>query len=236
MRPSDAAALAEAASGLTLSEQPTSSAPNAGGRCPSCTTPYAPGDVFCEVCGTNFLTGEEAPLPTPPREVLLDDDDAAAGRSDRDVEALLAEADPSTPIAVDWCAVIDADRELFEANQAETPEKLEFPDVVVAREVPLTGEEMIIGRRDEPRGFFPDIDLSTPMLDPGVSRRHAALRRQPDGAWTVTDCKSTNGTWLNGADTPLPPGEAVRLSDGDRITVGAFSCIVVRRNCERAGG
>jgi hypothetical protein len=218
MRPSDAAALAGAASGLTLSEQPTSSAPNAGGRCPSCTTPYAPGDVFCEVCGTNFVTGEESPLPTPPREVVLDDDD------------------PAPPIAADWCAVIDADRELFEANQAETPEKLEFPDVVVAREVPLTGEEMIIGRREEPSGFFPDIDLSTPMLDPGVSRRHAVLRRQPDGAWTVTDCNSTNGTWLNGADTPLPPAEAVRLSEGDRITVGAFSCIVVRRNCERAGG
>jgi hypothetical protein len=218
MRPSDAAASAEAASGLTLSEHPTSSSRNAGGRCPSCTKPYAPGDVFCEVCGTNFVTGEEPPLPTPPREVVLDDDD------------------PATPIPADWCAVIHADRELFEANQAETPEKLEFPDVVVAREVPLTGEEMIVGRRDESSGFFPDIDLSTPMLDPGVSRRHAVLHGQPDGAWTVTDSNSTNGTWLNGADTPLAPGEAVRLSDGDRITLGAFSCIVVRRNCERAGG
>ncbi len=218
MRPSDAAELTEAASALTLSERSMSSSPTAGGRCPSCTTPYAAGDVFCEVCGTNVVTGEEPPDPPPPQEVVLDDDG------------------PAKPVAPGWCAVIDADRELFEANQAETPEKLEFPDDVVAREVPLAGEEIIIGRRDESKGFFPDIDLSTLMLDPGVSRRHAVLQRQTDGTWTVTDCNSTNGTWLNGADTPLPPGQAVRLSDGDRITLGAFSRIVVRRNCERTGG
>lgn len=216
MRPSEAAAVAHAA-GAPTSGQALSSPPTPGGQCPNCRTPYAPGDVYCELCGTNFVTGEDAPLPPPPWEV-------SPGHNDHG-EATSAE----------WFAVIDADRELFEANQAQTPEKLTFPEDVVSREVPLTGEEIIIGRRDETSGFFPDIDLSTPMLDPGVSRRHALLQRQLGGSWTVTDANSTNGTWLNGDDAPLPPGTAVVLSDGDQIRLGAFSRIVVRRRGERRG-
>ncbi|MDQ4068440.1 MAG: FHA domain-containing protein [Actinomycetota bacterium] len=217
MRPSEAAAVVEAAVARTLSGQAVPTPPTAGGQCPNCHTPYAPGDVYCELCGTNFITGEDAPLPPPPREVATE------------------HGDHGETTSAEWFCVIDADRELFEANQAETPQNLTFPEDVAPREVPLTGEEVIIGRRDEASGFFPDIDLSTPTFDPGVSRRHAVLERQPGGPWTVTDANSTNGTWLNGDEAPLPPGKAVVLSDGDRISLGAFSRIVVRRSGERTG-
>jgi hypothetical protein len=46
-----------------------------------------------------------------------------------------------------------------------------------------------------------------------VSRFHAELRHG-DGAWTVLDLDSTNGTWLNGArvhEAPLAAGDELRL-------------------------
>ena len=69
----------------------------------------------------------------------------------------------------------------------------------------LSKDRVIIGR-------LPESDVSVP--DPGVSRRHAEVRRQ-DGRYVVTDLGSTNGTMVNEA----PVGERV-LEDGDRITIG----------------
>jgi hypothetical protein len=52
------------------------------------------------------------------------------------------------------------------------------------------------------------------VTDKGVSRRHAQIRTK-DGASTLTDLGSTNGTNLNGKPVQSRP-----LNDGDRITVG----------------
>jgi pSer/pThr/pTyr-binding forkhead associated (FHA) protein len=67
-----------------------------------------------------------------------------------------------------------------------------------------------------------------PPADTAVSHRHAELRRQPDGGWAVVDCGSANGTYLNDAPEPLPSGELVAISDGDRIHLGAWTTIDVR--------
>ena len=73
-------------------------------------------------------------------------------------------------------------------------------------EHPLDGE-VVIGRE---RGSA-DLVLD----DPGVSRRHAAIRA--DGArFTVTDLGSSNGTYANGRRIT---GAAV-LADGDEIELG----------------
>jgi hypothetical protein len=73
------------------------------------------------------------------------------------------------------------------------------------RTFPLTKDRVVIGRLGDS-----DVVLS----DPGVSRRHAEVRRQ-DGQWVIADLGSTNGTMVN---------EAVvaerALEEGDRITVG----------------
>ena len=74
------------------------------------------------------------------------------------------------------------------------------------REVPVTGDRVILGRSREC-----DIRLT----DTNVSRRHAEVRHEDDAYWIV-DLGSTNGTELNGR-----PVERARLSDGDRITLGA---------------
>jgi dihydroxyacetone kinase DhaKLM complex PTS-EIIA-like component DhaM len=70
---------------------------------------------------------------------------------------------------------------------------------------PLDKDRVIIGRLGES-----DIVLS----DPGVSRRHAEVRRE-DGEFVVVDLGSTNGTMVNEATI----GERT-LEEGDRITVG----------------
>ena len=52
------------------------------------------------------------------------------------------------------------------------------------------------------------------LNDPGASRRHAQIRAR-DGAYTLTDLGSTNGTRLNGQTV-----QTRELADGDRITIG----------------
>jgi len=69
----------------------------------------------------------------------------------------------------------------------------------------LTKDRVIIGRLDESDVVVPD---------PGVSRRHAEVRRD-DGEYILSDLGSTNGTMVNEATI----GERT-LADGDRITVG----------------
>ncbi len=74
----------------------------------------------------------------------------------------------------------------------------------------------------------PDIDLSVPPEDPGVSHQHAVLVQQPDGNWAVVDQNSTNGTTVNGSEEPIQPFVPVPLQDGDRVHVGAWTTITIR--------
>ena len=168
--------------------------------CPNCGAARAPDDAFCEGCGLDFATGQMPVAPAAP-------------------------AAPPGGVPSGWTAVIQADRAFFDSNEAEGATAIAFPDGLAPREVPLTGDEVVIGRRSEAKGFFPGIDLSSPVADPGVSHRHAALRRQPDGTWAVIDEMSTNGTWLNGAATPLDHGVLTALRDGDHLNLGSFTSI-----------
>jgi sigma-B regulation protein RsbU (phosphoserine phosphatase) len=61
---------------------------------------------------------------------------------------------------------------------------------------------------------------SVPLKDPSVSRRHAVLAPGPDGAWSVSDLGSQNGTRVNGKAVAGP----VPLRDGDVLTLGSVSC------------
>ena len=95
--------------------------------------------------------------------------------------------------------------------------------------VALAAAEVLIGRRNEARAIEPAIDLSGPLADPGVSHRHALLTRLEDGDYQLADLDSTNGTTLNEGDVTLEPGRPHRLADGDRIHLGAWTTITVRR-------
>ncbi|WMX47053.1 FHA domain-containing protein [Streptomyces roseicoloratus] len=101
--------------------------------------------------------------------------------------------------------------------------------VLPEQHVPLQGNQVSIGRRRHSTGESPDIDLSVPPEDPGVSHQHAVLVAQPDGSWAVVDQNSTNGTTINGSPDPIQPYVPVQLQDGDRVHVGAWTTITVRR-------
>ena len=129
-----------------------------------------------------------------------------------------------------WTAVVGADRAYYERVQAVTgPEgaAVAFPSYCAERRFQLVGNQMRIGRRSVSRGLAPEIDLTGPPADPGISRLHAVLIAVPDGSWAVLDPGSANGTLVNGAEIGV--GDQVALHDGDRINLGAWTAITVHR-------
>jgi hypothetical protein len=58
-------------------------------------------------------------------------------------------------------------------------------------------------------------DADCVLRDPNVSRRHAELRREPSGDWTIADLGSTNGVKVNGRRVG-----STRLHPGDQVTLG----------------
>lgn len=131
------------------------------------------------------------------------------------------------PAATAWEAIVTADRAQFDRLAVAG---VTFPADFTERHFPLAEGENRIGRsRGHPGEEAPEIDLAGPPIDPGISRRHAVLERRSDGACLVRDLGSTNGTSVNDEAAPIAPHTDVPLSDGDRVRVGAWTTIVVRR-------
>ena len=74
-------------------------------------------------------------------------------------------------------------------------------------------------------GIHPEIDLTGPPADPGISRLHAVLLRGQNGSWSVVDLGSANGTLVNGAE--IARDQIVPLRDGDRIHLGAWTELLI---------
>jgi len=139
---------------------------------------------------------------------------------------------PQQQQPLSWTATIGPDRDYFMAMmQRSGPEAtgLNLPAYSPEQQRPLIGNQITIGRRRHSTGESPDIDLSVPPEDPGVSHQHAMLVQQPDGSWAVVDQNSTNGTTVNGGEEPIQPFVPVPLQDGDRVHVGAWTTITIRR-------
>jgi len=139
---------------------------------------------------------------------------------------------PSRPAAAGtWTAVVGADRAYYDSVQAVSDQdaaSIMFPAFVPERRFRLSGAEVLIGRRSVSRHIEPEIDLTGPPTDPGVSRRHAVLIAGPDQSWSVVDVDSPNGIVVNGKD--VPPGQVVPLRHGDRIHLGAWTVITIIRD------
>lgn len=185
---------------------PTSSAVSEE-NCPECGEPRT--GRFCEGCSYDFVAGaSHAPTVTEPVQVFA----------------------PVVPI-VGWGAVVSADRAHYDAVRLQDgPDAADiaFPAYCPERHFELTGQQIRIGRRSRSRGLEPEIDLTGPPADPGVSHLHAVLLSQPDGGWAVMDPGSTNGTTLNDDPDPIKTDVPVPVRDGDRIHVGAWTTITVR--------
>ena len=192
-----------------------------GEPCPVCGT--ARSGQFCEACGYNFGAHQASAPPAPSVPTVPPVQPAPS------VPAVQAE--PGSPGASGvWTAVVSSDRDYYErARAAGGPDwgEVPFPEYCSERQFRLVGNQMRIGRRSVSRGLDPEIDLTGPPADPGISRLHAVLICRPDGSWAVLDPGSANGTVVNGSE--IPAGDQVPLHDGDRINMGAWTAITVHR-------
>jgi class 3 adenylate cyclase len=100
-----------------------------------------------------------------------------------------------------------------------------------------SGKQQVVSLHDEESritvGRRPDNDVAL-SWDQEVSRRHAQLRRGPEG-WTLVDDESRNGSYLNGQRVEQPQA----LRDGDFLrfgdTVVLFRAPVPEAERRRAG-
>jgi FHA domain len=233
---------------------PGPGAAGGGEPCPRCGTPRV--GQFCEACGYKFGAAQppwasasaaaprpsrlsspshpvSAPWPPAPPIPLAPSVTSAPSVPSVPTAPPVSAARPMPPSSYAppaWTAVVSSDRAYHESVQAAGgPDTavVPFPGYYAERRFRLAGSQMRIGRRSVSRGIDPEIDLTGPPADPGISRLHAVLIAAPDGGWAVLDPGSANGTLVNG--TEIPTGVQVPLHDGDRINIGGWTAITVHR-------
>jgi CRP-like cAMP-binding protein len=83
--------------------------------------------------------------------------------------------------------------------------------------------ETTVGRIDPVTGIHPDIDLTPVDAKRSISRRHARIRREDDGGYSVVeDVGTMNGTFVNGVR--LTAGRGVPVKPGDTVVFGTIQC------------
>jgi hypothetical protein len=170
--------------------------------------------LFCEDCGYDFTTGQRV---SPPSSLTIDPP-AAAGTT----------AGAPAPTGSTWVAEVWVDPAWYEANRATANDPCPAAGLPDIRRI--QGTAVLVGRRSASRQIFPDIDCSA---DSAVSRRHAQLTLEGD-RWYVEDLGSTNGTFIAVGDgtlpeDPIPPNRRRELAETERIYVGAWTRIVLRK-------
>jgi hypothetical protein len=108
---------------------------------------------------------------------------------------------------------LETDPELGPGQCAVSAEIKADPDGRVGTLVTTEGRRIPVADRPVVIGRLSSCDI--PLGDPQVSRRHAEVRRDPEG-FAVFDLGSTNGTAVNGS-----PVRERRLSDGDELRIGS---------------
>ena len=201
----------------------SSAAAASGNACPNCAAGNPANALFCEACGYDFTTGSLPRAAPPPTQALPQDsvaDGAATGAMGT------ASTNPSPAPTDSWVAEIWIDPDWYADQKSVDPMPSPGLPIVTA----LKNTSILIGRASRSRGIDPDIDLTS---DNGISRRHAQLTT--DGKrWFVEDLGSSNGTYVGSASGRLPTdavpqGQRKEITDDDRIYLGAWTRIVVRR-------
>jgi hypothetical protein len=249
-----APAVAPAVTGSVAAASPAATPPaTAGPACPQCGA--ARSGQFCEACGFDFKAGQ-APRPdttsspgaASPGAASANAAGASAAGSRAASSGIVssgavgagavgpgavgASAVGASAVgsgAIAWTALVTADRAYYDRVVAVgdlDAGSVKFPDYCPERRFSLTAPEMRIGRHSASRGLQPEIDLTGPPTDPGVSRLHAVLIAEPDGSWIVIDPGSENGTLVN--DKEVGAGVRVPLRHGDRIHLGAWTLVTIQ--------
>lgn len=206
--------------------------------CENCGVSHGPDDMFCENCGYDFITGSLPPDAEQPVSAADLDSalDVSAAPTPSSAAPSILDADesapsPGTPPAGGEVprlrVAIAVDRPFF--DQMVNDGEIEFPDPVPTdRELALAGTELHIGRTSESRAIHPDIDVADLTGDQAVSSRHAVLRVAGDGTFSIVDVGSTNGTFIDAADSEaIAQGVPVEVKAGVPIFVGAWTRITI---------
>lgn len=83
--------------------------------------------------------------------------------------------------------------------------------------------ETTVGRIDPVTGIHPDVDLTPVDGKRSISRRHARIRREKDGSYSVIeDVGTMNGTFVKGVR--LTAGKPHPLEPGDTVIFGTIQC------------
>jgi len=195
---------------------------------------------YCDQCGAPIAASPPAAGTTQVLPAVDEVDTSPAARrepcpvcgaprsgDDRYCEGCGFDFHGPPPAAGAWEAVISADRAQFDRLAVAG---ISFPTDYTERRFVLADGETRIGRsRGRPDEQAPEIDLAAAPADPGVSRLHAMLERRGDGVIVLRDLGSTNGTMINDDPTPIASETALPLADGDRVRVGAWTTITVRK-------
>ena len=188
---------------------------------------------YCDVCGLP-IDSTTAPAATSTDAVnsqpgLQPCPNCGAGNF---VDALFCEScgfAAASAETFDWVAEVWIDPAWYEAQQSPDP----MPSPGLPAVVPLRSKSILIGRTSRSRNIHPQIDCEP---DSGVSRRQTQLTT--DGSrWWVEDLDSANGTFVAAATgpipvDPIPVGVKQELAADDRVYVGAWTRIVIRRATE----
>ena len=182
---------------------PAPPAPGAAEPCPVCGE-ARPGAFarYCDNCRYDFLSKQAFAAPAPAAPSLP-------------MPAVPPEPVAAPSVVTRWDLHGTVDVTL---RRPEDP----MPTDLRPRIYPLDLADHLIGRRSDNEDIHPEITVT----DPGISRRHARILRGSDGALTLLDLGSMNGTRLNGA--AAEPNVATPLQDGDTLTLGCWTRLVVR--------
>ena len=212
-------------------------------------------DDFCDVCGDPIAASTTGAVPVasgapaPPTSSLTLDPPAAPPALPQEcancgeqnpADALFCEScgydfttgqvpAPTPPMpdpGAAWVAEVWIDPDWFTAQNSPGGCATSGAPTIVA----VRTTTAMIGRRSQSRGIAPEIDCSG---DGAVSHTHAQLILDHD-RWYVEDLGSTNGTFVGSPGnalptTPLESHQRHELADDERVYVGAWTRIQIRR-------
>lgn len=176
---------------------------------------------FCENCRYDFVDGKSY---TPPPADPEPEPEYEPALQTVVIAPIQAPVTPAPAVLVPELIPLDAclkweltckvDPSLCQAGDPT-------PTDLTEKIFPVLFEENLIGKRSDSKGIHPEIRID----DPGISRKHALLKKHTNGALSIIDLDSTNGTEVNG--TTIKPNVDTPLKNGDVIVLGCWSRILV---------